>query len=134
LLEDEHFPVAEKLVRDFLCRKGVRAEDWVVLNGLPRHVGQAEDMERLVNVRRVVELRCDEEVVFARIRGNVGGDRTARTDDDPAAIRAKLRLYRERTAPLLRFYETRGVPTMEIPVGPADSPQITAHCLEKQWP
>jgi adenylate kinase family enzyme len=109
LLEDEHFPVAERILRSFLDRHGAGAETLVVLNGLPRHVGQAKRIDAILDVQAVVHLRCRGEVVRERIRENVGGDRSGREDDDLASIRRKLALFAERTAPLLDHYRGRGV-------------------------
>ena len=78
----------------------------MVLNGLPRHVGQAEGLESLVDVRVVVHLSCTAEDVVRRIASNVGGDRTGRVDDDLAAVRRKLAVFAERTAPLLDHYRS----------------------------
>ena len=39
LLEDEQLPLALKILRCFLKREQARADDLVILNGLPRHAG-----------------------------------------------------------------------------------------------
>jgi adenylate kinase len=116
LLEDEHFPLAERILRSFLDRHGADARTVVVLNGLPRHVGQAEAIGRVLDVTAVVHLRCSGETVLARIGTNVGGDRSGRPDDDPESIRNKLRLFNQRTAPLLDHYRGRGtsIETVEV--------------------
>ena len=108
LLDDEHFPIAAKLLEAFLAARNVGPDDFVVLNGLPRHAGQARDAAAIVNVTAVVELRCTPETVRERIRANAGGDRTNRTDDDPAAVGRKLDLYADRVGPLLDHYRAAG--------------------------
>jgi len=115
LLEDEHWPIAERILRAFLDELR-QPGAWVALNGLPRHVGQADAVEGLVHVALLVKLRCSPEVVRERIRRNAGGDRTERTDDDRAAVERKLRTYAERIEPLVRHYEDRGVPAKRIDV------------------
>lgn len=107
LLEDKQFNIVEALFSSFARKRGMGPDDGVVLNGMPRHVGQAEKMADLVDVVRVVYLRCDEDTVVARIVGNSGGDRTDRTDDDLEAIKRKCRTFNERTLPLLSFFEGR---------------------------
>ncbi|HAS54649.1 MAG TPA: hypothetical protein DCS42_11290, partial [Nitrospiraceae bacterium] len=47
LLENEHFVLAEKIIRLFLERRSFTVQDVLVLNGMPRHAGQARDMERI---------------------------------------------------------------------------------------
>jgi adenylate kinase family enzyme len=113
LLEDERFYIAETILRAFLA---VHPEDRIVLNGLPRHVGQAEDVDRLVNVEAVVELVCPPDVVLERIRTNAGGDRAERVDDDPDAVQSKLAIYAERTEPLVEHYRARGARILSIPI------------------
>ncbi|MGA2258817.1 MAG: hypothetical protein ABSG53_29470, partial [Thermoguttaceae bacterium] len=61
---------------------------WIVLNGLPRHLGQAQAMEGIIDVRMVVHLACSAHAVVAERSGrSVGGDRSQREDDAPEAIR-----------------------------------------------
>lgn len=116
LLEREHFPIAEKILRLFLRRKQYRPGDVVVLNGLPRHEGQAADMDEILSVRWVAALECSPAVVYARIKGNTGGDRAGRDDDDMALIEKKLGIFMERTAPLLSHYADKGSSILRIGV------------------
>ena len=108
LLENEHFPLAEKIIALFLDRSGFRSRDLLILNGIPRHEGQAVDIRKIANIHALIVLDCSAEEVRCRIRDNVGGDRTERVDDDIALIGKKLNIYRERTAPLIRHYEEQG--------------------------
>ncbi|MHC4715692.1 MAG: nucleoside monophosphate kinase [Planctomycetota bacterium] len=117
LLEDEHFPIAATILRAFIDARCLGPEDRLVLNGLPRHAGQARDVDTIVEVAAVVELRCTPEVVFERIRTNAGGDRTDRSDDDADAVREKLDTYARRIAPLVGHYRDAGVPIDVIDVG-----------------
>ncbi len=118
LLEGEHFPLAARIVRRFMARHAPQPATWIVLNGLPRHVGQARSMEGLVAVCAVVHLACTAEVVAQRIETNAGGDRARREDDAPDAIRRKLAIFNERTAPLLEHYRDRKVRVLTLEVGP----------------
>ncbi len=122
LLEDEAFGIARGILKHFMADREVRAEDRVVLNGLPRHVGQARDVGSVLDVTMVVVLECSAEVVRARIAQNSGGDRTGRTDDSIAQIEHKLSLYAERTHPLLDHYRAEGVQLRLVPVGIATTP------------
>ena len=116
LLEDEHFPLAERILRSFLARHDANSRTLVVLNGLPRHEGQAEDVDSIVDVEAVINLSCTADVVLERIRTNVGGDRSERDDDDPKSIRRKLALFAERTAPLLDHYRALGAGVESVDV------------------
>jgi adenylate kinase len=119
LLENEHFPIAERLLRSFLVERDPQARRLVVLNGLPRHVGQAEAIDAILSIRGVICLDCSAETVLERISANVGGDRTGRPDDHPGSIRRKLRVFGARTAPLVEHYRDRGarIERLEIAAG-----------------
>lgn len=134
LLEDKDFPLAERILRSTLARHGADARTLVVLNGLPRHVGQAEAVARILDVQLVVHLECPAETVPERIRTNVGGDRAARVDDDPEAVRRKLRLFAERTAPLLGYYRDRGVRLETVPVSATATPGEVWAALQRRPP
>lgn len=134
LLDDEHFPVAEQVLRAFLVREGVGGEDVVALNGLPRHVGQAEAVDAIVDVVAVVHLRCSTEVILERLRTDVGGDRAGRLDDDLESVRHKLVLFFERTAPLLSRYRNAGIPIETIDVAATDTPEQVWATLDRRRP
>ncbi|MGE5611192.1 MAG: nucleoside monophosphate kinase [Bacillota bacterium] len=128
LLENEQFAIAAKILRAFASQHNIAATEHIVLNGLPRHVGQACDVDQIVTVTTVISLDCSPEVVQERIRLNTGGDRTGRVDDDLAAIARKLCIFRERTLPLIEHYRAQGVPIHSLPVGV----QTTPHDLLQQ--
>jgi adenylate kinase len=104
LLENEHFPLAEKIIGLFLDLRGFCPRDLIVLNGIPRHAGQAKDIARIARVQALIVLDCSAEDVSRRILNNVGGDRAERADDSNELIEKKLEIFRERTAPLIDYY------------------------------
>lgn len=117
LLEDEHFPLAARILRRFVALRAEDPELWIVLNGLPRHLGQAQAMEAVVDMRVVVVLDCSSQTVLERIRSNIGGDRAQRVDDSSEAVRRKLTIFAERTAGLLDYYRGRGARIERLEVG-----------------
>ena len=131
LLENEQFHIAEKILRAFLAERRVAAGDLVVLNGLPRHAGQADDVAGIVNVRAVIELACPADVVQARIRANAGGDRAERRDDSDAAVRAKLAIYAGRTALLLDYYRRHAAAVLTVDVGAETTAQEVHAALRR---
>lgn len=108
LLENEHFVLAEKIISGVLERTGFDQNTILVLNGIPRHTGQARDMDRIASIHAVIALDCCSDDVFCRLRENIGGDRTERIDDHDLLIAEKLRTYRERTEPLIDHYVRSG--------------------------
>ncbi|UCG78577.1 MAG: hypothetical protein JSV21_01715, partial [Nitrospirota bacterium] len=81
LLEDGHFNIARKIFMAFTEARGIDEADITVLNGLPRHAGQAERMADIVDIGLVINLVCSKDNILCRIEENTGGDRTARKDD-----------------------------------------------------
>ena len=129
LLENHQFEIVETLFGEFAERRGMNASDWVLLNGMPRHVGQAEGVKRFAEVKIVVSLACEEALVYQRIATNAGGDRTHREDDQREAVKNKLRIFNERTMPLVAHYRGAGARVIEVPVGLDTRPREIAAAL-----
>jgi adenylate kinase len=86
-----------------------------ILDGFPRTVAQAEALERLLEEKNialdaVIELKVDESALLARVekRASESGE-AVRSDDNAEALKNRLAVYREQTAPLVAFYEARGL-------------------------
>ncbi len=116
LLGNETFYIAENILQSFITENRITKKDFIILNGLPRHIGQAGDIDRIVSVKRVVYLACTPEVVCNRIEINSGGDRNGRIDDSVLEIEKKLNLFQHRTRPLLDYYQNKKVLTKKITV------------------
>jgi adenylate kinase family enzyme len=119
LLEDRDFPIARRILQSFCVRRQPEAGTVIVLNGLPRHAGQAEALAEWVSLRTVVVLNCTATTVAARIAANTGGDRTDRSDDRQSDVARKLEIYAERTVPLVDQLRRQGatVVTIEVTAG-----------------
>ena len=126
LLEDHQFPIARRILDLFIAQHQLGTRDLLVLNGLPRHVGQAQAVSATANVSAVVRLQCSATTVHERIAGNSGGDRGQRIDDGVALIQRKLDIYSERTAPLVAHYHDAGIPVIDLEVEVATT--ATALC------
>ncbi|MBT4513132.1 MAG: hypothetical protein HOC20_13105 [Chloroflexi bacterium] len=116
LLENDNFHIAQGILMGFAEEKKLGNDDLLLLNGMPRHIGQAEDVDVLVDVGTVVHLNCTPEVVYERIRMNSGGDRSERLDDSFEEIEKKVKLFEERTFPLLNHYQGKCVKMREYNV------------------
>ena len=116
LLDDKHFYIAEKILMSFINDNSVSKSDLIVLNGMPRHIGQAEKMDSILKIELVVYISCTARVVYERIRNNAGGDRTGRIDDTMIDIKNKLKIFRQETVPLLKHYHTLHIPLKTIKV------------------
>ena len=123
LLEDENFHIAKDILLSFARRRHVKEGDFIVLNGLPRHVGQATAIEELVDIQTVICLQCATWAIAERIRRDSGGDRGERLDDTPSEIACKLRVYEKRTIPLLDHYRRKGVSVIDVKIKPDTTPE-----------
>jgi adenylate kinase len=82
-----------------------------LLDGFPRTSGQAEALDRMLaerglSVDAVVNLDVDEAKLVERMAGRAKNE--GRADDNPDTIRERLRVYREKTAPLVSWFENKG--------------------------
>lgn len=88
------------------CEKGY------VLDGFPRTLGQAEALETIYedlgeDVPRVLLFDVNSDVLAQRLTSRRG--REARSDDAEAVQLERLRVYQRDTAPLVSYYEERGL-------------------------
>lgn len=122
LLENETFYIASELLQAHIAAAGLGARDFVLLNGLPRHVDQARDVDTIASVKHVLHLHATPDIVHARINANSGGDRTERTDDAPEAVVRKLAIFEERTRPLIDHYRELGIPVTTVDITTQTTP------------
>ena len=98
------------LIRDRLAREDT--ERGFVLDGFPRTAVQAEALDDMLSeidrpLGAVFEFQLPEEMAVERLRRRAQEE--GRADDTPEAIRTRLDLYREQTAPLVEYYRARGI-------------------------
>jgi adenylate kinase len=134
LVPDE---VTIAMVRERLAEPD--ADAGFLLDGFPRTVPQAEALGRILDelqhpLTAVLELTVDDDEVVGRLSGrrtcrscghvwhvefeppavpgicdDCGGELFQRDDDQPETIRRRLEVYAEQTAPLVRYYSSRGL-------------------------
>ena len=85
--------------------KALITDGWL-LDGFPRTVPQAEALEPLLaELKQPIQaaglLELDDAVLIERLLSR------GRADDNEAVIRNRLEVYREKTAPLIRFYSDK---------------------------
>jgi len=130
LLQDRQFPVALKTLKWFLSSAAPSGESIIVMNGLPRHVGQARGLRAVLDVMLVVNLSCPPCTAFSRIGHNVGRDRTGRNDSSREAVAKRLRIFMKRTLPLLDYYRSLGVPVLTVRTDTRTTPRKVFQRLE----
>jgi len=131
LLENETFYIAERIFRAFVEEKNISGNDFLILNGLPRHLDQARDVDRLVDITRVVYLSCSPIAIHRRISLDSGGDRLGRKDDSLKEVKKKIEIFQNRTLPLLDYYRNKNLPVHIIEVGVGTRPQEIHRYLER---
>jgi len=86
----------------------------VILDGFPRTLAQADALGDLLasqgrQLDAVIEIKVDDAILIDRIEGRAaqtaGG---ARGDDNAEALKTRLKVYHEQTAPLIDYYAARG--------------------------
>jgi adenylate kinase len=103
LVDDE---TMARVVRERLARADTGRG--FILDGYPRTLAQAETLGRILGERgekldAALLIDAPEDELVARALGR------GRQDDREEVLRERLRLYREKTAPLVGYYEERGV-------------------------
>ncbi len=81
--------------------------DVLVLDGIPRNVGQAKIMDRVIDVKKVFHLSCpDRDQLFVRLKKRALKDN--RLDDaNEEVIKRRLETYENESKPVLEYYSDR---------------------------
>jgi len=119
--------IKERIKRED-CKKGF------LLDGFPRTIPQAEALEKISHIDKVIKLKIENEVAIKRLSGRrtckdcsamyhityllpkregicdrCGGELIIREDDRKEAILRRLEVYREETQPLIEYYRKKGL-------------------------
>ena len=100
--------------------------DVLVLDGIPRNVGQAEIMDEMIDVKKVFHLSCpNRDALFARLKKRALKDN--RLDDaNEEVIKRRLATYEAESKPVLEHYRDR-VQMVDATEPPA---KVLYHILE----
>jgi adenylate kinase len=110
------------------------AKNGFILDGFPRTLEQAKALEDISNIDAVINLDVPEEIIVQRLSSRricpkcgaiynllylkpkvdnkcdkCGAELIQRDDDKPEAIKERLKVYHEKTEPLIDFYKNKGV-------------------------
>lgn len=117
--------VAEERLAHDDARKGF------ILDGFPRTTAQAVALDALLErmgtrLERCVAMVVDEGELVTRLlrRAEIEG----RSDDNEQTIRTRMRVYQEQTAPLVEYYQGRGLLEEVVATGGID--EVTARLEE----
>jgi adenylate kinase len=113
--------------------EAARSERGVILDGFPRTTSQAEALttmmgEHGLKLDAVIELTVDEAILLGRIERRAKETGGARADDNAETLRRRLEVYRAQTAPIVPYYERKGLLTRVDGMAPIE---IVTEQLEK---
>lgn len=108
------------------------AKKGFILDGYPRNMPQAEMLDKITKINAVINLVVPDEILIKRLSARVqcrasghiynlltlkpkvpgkcdidGSELYQRDDDRPDAIKKRLELYREQSAPLINYYRKK---------------------------
>jgi len=93
--------------------------DILVLDGIPRNVGQAKIMEDMIDVEKVFHLSCpNRETLFGRLKKRALKDN--RLDDaNEQGIQRRLETYENESKPVLSHYQKEKITVVDATQPPA---------------
>jgi adenylate kinase len=93
--------------------------DILVLDGIPRNVGQAKIMEQMIDVQMVFHLSCpNRETLFGRLKKRALKDN--RLDDaNEQVIQRRLEIYESESKPVLSHYPKEKIALVDATQPPA---------------
>lgn len=117
--------IVEERLKETDCQKGY------ILDGFPRTVPQAEALDNIAHIDAVVELAVEDQQLVDRLSGrrvclkcgatnhvsqlngrtqcDCGEPLVQRDDDKPETVLSRLKVYHDQTAPLVDYYEKKGL-------------------------
>ncbi len=119
--------VKERLSKDD-CKNGY------ILDGFPRTIPQAEALEKIDKIDKVIDFQARDDVIIQRLSGRrtcrkcgaifhivnippkvegvcdkCGGELIQRSDETEEVIKNRLEVYRKQTEPLINYYKKEGM-------------------------
>jgi len=120
LPDDIIIEIIKKRLTEDDCKKGY------LFDGFPRTIVQAEKLDAISDIQRVIYLKCEDEVLVKRLTGrrmasdgsiyNIyfnpppeGVEVTQRKDDNEETIRERLKVFYSTFSPIMEFYRDMGI-------------------------
>lgn len=108
--------VSDEIIIELIgnCIAEPECERGFILDGFPRTVPQAEALDDMLknmgrDIDHVIVLDVNHEILIDRIKARAAETGGARSDDNEEVLRNRLEVYTSQTAPLLPYYEGKGV-------------------------
>ncbi len=120
------------IVRDRLTWDDVKKSNGYLLDGFPRNLFQAGELDKFAKIDGVVNINIDFSLLMDRLCGRrvckecgesyhvstlngattcsrCGGELYQRKDDNPETVKSRLDVYTEQTQPLIDYYTKKGI-------------------------
>lgn len=120
------------IVRDRLTWDDVKKSNGYLLDGFPRNLFQAEELDKFARLDGVVNINIDFSLLMDRLCGRrvckecgesyhvstlngattcsrCGGELYQRKDDNPETVKSRLDVYTAQTQPLIDYYTKKGI-------------------------
>jgi adenylate kinase len=94
-----------------------------ILDGYPRNLSQAKSLDSMLErlgqpANEAIQIDVDPEQIIQRLAGRANKEQ--RSDDAAEVVRNRMRVYHEQTAPVIDYYEGRGMLTHVLGDGPVE--------------
>lgn len=136
LIPNEAFMKIFEAYLDKLVDQGAFSPDveWLLLDGVPRSVEQAQGIASYMTIEKVISLEMkDEKALFARLQAR--GEKEGRVDDSSIEIlKTRLQKYQDVTAPVLECYPIDLVLTVNALQKPLEVFKDILACLASDLP
>lgn len=127
--------VPDEIITEILKKKlASELSKGFILEGYPRTVGQAKELEKITNIDVVVNLNVPDNVIVKRLSARLqckncgaiynettmkpkvagkcdkcAGELFKRVDDQPEVIRERLKVYQEASEPVVDYYRSKNL-------------------------
>lgn len=138
LFDDAHQQLAISIIEQFLFSRSFnRKADLLILNGFPRHTGQAEILQETgFAIRKIIWLNCPLPEAYTRKKLAEKGvgheDRGNRGDSAHGIFRRKIISFERQTRPLLSYYQRKKIPVFRLPVYRNTTPEDMYRHLSRE--
>ncbi|MBV6492866.1 MAG: adenylate kinase [Turneriella sp.] len=104
--DDVVIGIIEQRIQEEDCKKGF------ILDGFPRTLEQAKALDEIlakrnIKMEHVINFNVPDEELIKRLLGRASQE--GRSDDNPESIKNRLQIFKDKTQPLINYYEEKKI-------------------------